>query len=151
MFNALFSWLYKGGPVMMPILLLSIIGTTLIIERFKYLKKVNSLFVKNERVVLECYDDKANRFFMVFVGALNVGKMIFNFDSSIQTNARILQKQTYTYDDLIFQKGDELGYFEMGSTIVMIFERDYIDFEASLNQKIKFGDSIATRISSKDS
>jgi phosphatidylserine decarboxylase len=40
---------------------------------------------------------------MIMVGALNVGRIIVK-------------------EGLSFQKGDELGYFNLGSTIVMLIE-----------------------------
>lgn len=36
----MFNWFFKGGPVMIPIIILSVASSILIIERFKYLKKM---------------------------------------------------------------------------------------------------------------
>ncbi|NOX14456.1 MAG: phosphatidylserine decarboxylase, partial [Epsilonproteobacteria bacterium] len=41
----------------------------------KWLRKIPSLFVENERVILECKMQNDKLFYMVFIGALNVGKM----------------------------------------------------------------------------
>ena len=39
-------------------------------------------------MILECtYEDKL--FYMVFVGALNVGQMVFNFEKQVETNNEI--------------------------------------------------------------
>ncbi len=54
---------------------------------FTYLNKQDSLFVENERVIAECKTDEGKLFYMVFVGALNVGKMIFTFEDKIKTNS----------------------------------------------------------------
>lgn len=107
---------------------------------FKYLRKVPQLFCKNERVVLKCKSSELGVFYMVFVGALNVGKMVFNFDANIQTNANLTNKINYTYSKLHVAKGDELGYFKMGSTIVMLFEKS-LNFSKQ-NQNIKFGEDL---------
>lgn len=109
---------------------------------FTWLKKIEGLFVENERVVLECYTKENRLFYMVFVGALNVGKMAFTFDKKIQTNAKSSLQQCYLYDDLFVSKGDELGHFEMGSTIVMLFEKDSIDLELEGISHVKFGQPI---------
>jgi len=105
----------------------------------KWLQKVNGLFCENERVVLECYTEKNTLFYMVFVGALNVGKMNFTFDASIQTNAKASLQQCYMYPHLFLKKGEELGRFEMGSTIVMLFEKETFSLLAHDNEPIRFG------------
>jgi len=109
---------------------------------FTWLKKIEALFVENERVVLECYTKENRLFYMIFVGALNVGKMAFTFDKKIQTNAKASLQQCYLYDDLFISKGDELGHFEMGSTIVMLFEKDSINLELEGISHVKFGQPI---------
>ncbi|AFL68117.1 phosphatidylserine decarboxylase [Sulfurospirillum barnesii] len=109
---------------------------------FKWLRKIEGLFVENERVVLECYTKENQLFYMVFVGALNVGKMAFNFDKTIQTNAKGNLQQCYSYDNLWLKKGEELGMFEMGSTIVMLFEKESISLELESVSHVKFGQTL---------
>jgi len=110
---------------------------------FKWLKKVPELFVENERVVLECYTKDEKLFYMVFVGALNVGKMQFVFDNTIQTNVKFLGEQFYIYKDLWLNKGDELGRFDMGSTIVMLFEKNMVELDCNSNTLVKFTQKVA--------
>lgn len=114
---------------------------------FTWLKKVQGLFVENERVVLECFTKENKLFYMIFVGALNVGKMTFTFDKTIQTNAKASIQHCYLYHDLEIAKGDELGHFEMGSTIVMLFEKETINFELGGITHVKFGQPIGGLIS----
>jgi phosphatidylserine decarboxylase len=104
-----------------------------------WLRKVEGLFCENERVILECYTEDAKLFYMVFVGALNVGKMCFTFDKTIQTNAKASLQQYYMYDNLWMKKGQELGHFEMGSTIVMLFEKESFKTHVSQDAPIRFG------------
>ncbi|MEA3513703.1 MAG: phosphatidylserine decarboxylase, partial [Campylobacterota bacterium] len=72
---------------------------------FTYLKKQENLFIENERVILECKTTEDKLFYMVFVGALNVGKMIFNFEPKVNTNSDVYNTQVYKYDDLHIKKG----------------------------------------------
>ena len=130
-------------PVDMQILKVVHVPGLLYPVNLKYLNKVFDLFVKNERVILECKTDEGKLFYMVFVGALNVGKMRFNFDERIQTNAKKESITTYHYADIHLKKGEELGRFEMGSTIVIFFEKGMINLTCERMQKIKFGDRVA--------
>ena len=108
-------------------------------------KKEKNLFVKNERVILECeYDGKL--FYMIFVGALNVGQMVINFEPSIETNKDANIVNCYEYENLYIKKGDEIGYFKMGSTVVMIWEENFVKLKNLENQKVRFGSIIADKI-----
>lgn len=105
---------------------------------FRYLKKELGLFVQNERVILECFKgDKL--FYMVFVGALNVGEMVFEFEPRVETNKKPDDIVVYEYEDLQIKKGDCLGYFKMGSTVVMLWENNSINLNDLTNQKVNFG------------
>lgn len=112
---------------------------------FKYLNKEIGLFVQNERVILECFDENGKLFYMVFVGALNVGQMVFDFEPRVETNKDVSEIKCYEYDDLYVKKGDCLGYFKMGSTVVMFWEKDSVDIENLTDQKIIFTQKIATK------
>ncbi len=113
---------------------------------FKYLRKVPKLFIKNERVILECIDSANRLFFMVLVGALNVGKMTLSFDERIRTNSDTRQIQVYDYENVTLKRGEELGMFMMGSTIVMLFEEGSVDLVENLEgRKVRFGDVVANR------
>lgn len=108
------------------------------------LKKRLNLFVENERVVIECEATKnKKRFFMVLVSALNVGVMKVNFIPQLQTNADVQKPTLYEFDELYLNKGDDFGCFEMGSTIVIVSEKEMMEVVAKQGQKVKFGETIA--------
>ena len=110
----------------------------------KFLLKIPNLYAKNERVILKCKMRNGGIFWMVFVGALNVGKMRFDFDARIQTNACASRSETlYEYENLNFKKGDHLGNFELGSTIVLVAQSEFLKFEISADTSVKFGQKIA--------
>lgn len=106
------------------------------------LKRISNLYAKNERVVLKCKMKNDKILWMVFVGALNVGKIKFDFDERIQTNAMANFSQSYKYNELYVLKGEQLGMFELGSTIVLISQANSVEYNLSNGKKIKFGDSI---------
>ena len=113
---------------------------------FTYLNKQENLFIENERVILECKTSDDKLFYMVFVGALNVGKMVFTFEPKVNTNSDVTEIKEYQYDNLHINKGDCLGYFEMGSTVLMFWEKDMVNIENLVNQKVRFGDIVANNI-----
>ncbi len=110
---------------------------------FTYLNKQENLFIENERVILECIANDGKVFYMVFVGALNVGKMVFTFEPKVETNSDVSEIKVYEYDDLTIKKGDCLGYFKMGSTVLVFWEKDMVDLKDLINQKVKFGDIVS--------
>lgn len=109
----------------------------------KWLNKKASLFTRNERVVLECETANKVKFFLVFVGALNVGKMRFFFDENINTNFKTDKQTLYIYKNLHVKQCDELGYFEMGSTVLFFGEKDKFSLHAKQGEKIKYNDILA--------
>ena len=110
----------------------------------KFLLKIPNLYAKNERVILKCKMRNGGILWMVFVGALNVGKMRFDFDARIQTNACASRAEAlYEYENLNFKKGDHLGNFELGSTIVLVAQSEFLKFETPTDTSVKFGQKIA--------
>ena len=76
------------------------------------------------------------------MGALNVGKMKFSFDDRIQTNAVANFTQIYEYENLHIKKGERLGNFELGSTIIILSEKDVIEYNLFENKELKFAEAI---------
>jgi len=109
---------------------------------FKYLQKVPHLFIENERVIVEGEVD-GKLIFLVLVGALNVGKMVIHFEKDIETNQKANYTKKYTYTDLTLKKGEEFGYFKMGSTLVMISQKDLLQLYVYESSRVRFGDRIA--------
>jgi phosphatidylserine decarboxylase len=107
---------------------------------------IPSLFTINERV---CLYGKWNHGFISYnaVGATNVGSIVINFDEKLKTNqwfSRSTTKNNHKYmKPKKINKGDEIGYFKLGSTIVVIIEvpKD-VKYNKSINSKVKVGDTL---------
>lgn len=108
----------------------------------KYLGKIANLYTKNERVSLKCQCDR-RIFWLVFVGAQNVGKMRFCFDESLQSYAKNSHNFTQKYENLFCKKGEELGRFELGSTIIVLAQKGLLNLSLKEGQALKFGEKIA--------
>lgn len=106
---------------------------------------IQSLFPKNERLIT-FLQTEYGKIAVVKVGASNVGKIRVTYDNNIVTNSWIRFSKETEYKDvsIYIQKGGELGRFEMGSTVILIFERDTVDFLDSiqLNEKTQYGNVI---------
>jgi len=109
---------------------------------FPLLRNKKDLFIENERVVLSCEDMKGRTQVLVLVGALNVGKMVLTFEPRIKTNSDIREPQHYTYNNLSLSRGELFGWFEMGSTVLVFFQKRSFVPEVAINQKVMFGDVI---------
>lgn len=110
---------------------------------FPSLRKRVNLFIENERVVLLCETPSKKRFYMVLVSALNVGVMQVSFEPKIQTNAIATTPQFYEFDNLNIDKGSDFGCFEMGSTIVIVAEKDMLELKIKAGDTVKYGKTIA--------
>jgi phosphatidylserine decarboxylase len=97
---------------------------------------VPRLFARNERV-LTLFDTDFGQFALVLVGALNVGSMATVWAGDITPAARrvvtTLPNQTVSLD-----KGAELGRFNMGSTVILLFQAQ----RAQWNLSVRAGASV---------
>lgn len=80
-------------------------------------QNIDQLFCVNERIVCWLGEEAI----LVAVGATLVGKVKLAFDAELTTNMKNAQPILKNYNfERIFQKGEELGYFEFGSTVILI-------------------------------
>jgi phosphatidylserine decarboxylase len=107
------------------------------------LKNRLNLFIENERVVIQCKTSDEKIFYMVLVGALNVGVMQVSFEPGIKTNVSVTHPTAYEYEDLHLKKGENFGCFEMGSTIVIISEEKMFDLHVKSGDNVRFAQTIA--------
>ncbi len=106
---------------------------------------IPGLFARNERVV--CVFDTANGpFVMTLVGATIVGSMATVWHGVVNP-PRSPQVRNWTYDeqDIVLKKGDELGRFLLGSTVVMLFPKDKLGFNPAWQPAgpVRLGESMA--------
>nr|XP_044988338.1 phosphatidylserine decarboxylase proenzyme, mitochondrial isoform X2 [Jaculus jaculus] len=114
---------------------------------------IKELFCHNERVVLTG-DWKHGFFSLTAVGATNVGSIRIYFDRDLHTNSPRYSKGSYNDFSFVthankegvpMRKGEHLGEFNLGSTIVLIFEapKDF-NFKLKTGQKIRFGEALGS-------
>ena len=112
---------------------------------------VPNLFARNERVVCEFESTQHGSFVMVLVGATIVGSMatvwheaLDGVKNGIINPPRSNNIRTWSYADknIVLKQGDEMGRFLLGSTVVMLFEKDALQFNADWQpaRSIKLGE-----------
>ena len=107
---------------------------------------VPDVFARNERVV--CYFDTPNgKLAVIFVGAMIVGSMTTAWHGVVNPARTRKQAHTWHYEDgKTFQQADELGYFSLGSTAIVLMQGQSWAWAESLTTDgaICLGDSLAT-------
>lgn len=94
---------------------------------------VKNLFARNERVVC-VFDTELGPMSVILVGALIVGSMATQWAGQITpAKPRQISVTEYQGDDAItLEKGAELGYFSLGSTVIVLFGPNHMQWQAEL-------------------
>ena len=113
---------------------------------------VPDLFARNERVVCEFSSAEHGSFIMVLVGATIVGSMATSWhdgENGIVNPPRTSNIRVWSYQDqnINLKQGDEMGKFLLGSTVVMLFEKDTLKFNETWKAEsaIKLGEMMAIK------
>ena len=89
-------------------------------------RTLSKLFVRNERLI-SLFHCKNKIAAMVMVGASNVGSMRVNYEKSLYTNSWQRKAHSKHYQrPFPFSRGAEFGRFEMGSTVILLFEKNML-------------------------
>jgi phosphatidylserine decarboxylase len=108
---------------------------------------VNRLFARNERVVNLLKNASAGDFFVIFVGALFVGSMETVWHGPITPpHGGFLKRWEYESNNaaLSLHKGQEMGRFNMGSTVILLFKPGTVRWngELAVDMPVKMGQKL---------
>jgi len=108
----------------------------------KTVNKVNGVFARNERLVC-LFDTVFGRVACVLVGAIFVGSMETSWQGQV-TPPYGKKVKVYDYTEKEFElfKGDELGRFNMGSTVIMLLPETTPALKLQSGQELKMGQSL---------
>ncbi|MCH9646204.1 MAG: archaetidylserine decarboxylase [Proteobacteria bacterium] len=103
---------------------------------------VENLFARNERVV--CYfQTQFGLCAFVLVGAIFVGSMQTVWEGQINPPyQKQVQHFDYTDQDINLKKGEEMGRFNMGSTVVMLMPNQDNALNLNAGQTVQMGESL---------
>ncbi len=111
---------------------------------------VPGLFARNERVVCTFESTQHGRFVMVLVGATIVGSMAtvwHEAQDGMINPPRPGKILTWDYSNrfIRLKKGEEMGRFLLGSTVVMLFEKDVLSFHRSwqAGKPVRLGEAMS--------
>ena len=108
-------------------------------------KTVSRIFARNERVVAN-FDTEFGRMAMVLVGAINVAAIETVWDGLVTPpKGKSVARKTYNDTEIVLKKGEEMGRFNMGSTVVLLFESSQPALTETLveNLPVKMGQAIS--------
>jgi phosphatidylserine decarboxylase len=107
-------------------------------------RSVPGLFARNERVAA-IFDTEAGPMALVLVGAIFVSS-IETVWHGVVTPPTAPSVQTWHYDDkpITLKKGEEIGRFNMGSTIIVLFGKDKVQWlnKFKADQLVNLGEMV---------
>jgi len=115
-------------------------------------ERVEGLFCINERLTSQIRLADGSEVLVVKVGATNVGRIGVVYNEDLLTNSGKLSRENKRMDwvpDRLysFERGDELGRFEMGSTVILVVDKKIRErhpdlFKSRLGQAVKVGEAL---------
>ena len=103
---------------------------------------IDQVFARNERLV--CYfDTEFGEIALVMVGAIFVGSMETSWEGQITPPYNNSVKAfDYSSSQIKLSKGEELGRFNMGSTVILLLPHDSPNMNIESNKTLKMGQSL---------
>lgn len=112
-------------------------------------RAVPRVFARNERLICE-FNTSIGRVAVILVGALHVGSIETVHCGEVNPPPRRHKRPEIIAEGVgrAFDKGAELGRFNMGSTVVLLFERGRIHWDDSMkpNATVQLGRPIARTV-----
>lgn len=112
-------------------------------------RTVPRLFARNERVV-NLFNTEQGPMAVIMVGAIFVASMDTVWAGTVAPAAQRITQWHYTADHqtlkIDLDRGEEMGRFNMGSTVVLLFGQDVLNWASSLAPgiKVQMGQILAT-------
>lgn len=111
-------------------------------------RNVTGLFARNERII-NIFTTEFGMMALVMIGALCVGSMETVWAGTVApVKPREIDTLNYARDSIYLKKGQELGRFNMGSSVILLFETDRMEWLADLKagDTVRMGQELGRRI-----
>ena len=106
---------------------------------------IKGIFARNERVVAT-FDTDFGPMAMVLVGAINVAAIETVWDGLITPpKGKTMTNKNFSDQEIKLSKGEEMGRFNMGSTVILVFADGAPDLSHNLqtDQALKLGEALS--------
>ncbi len=107
-------------------------------------KTTPKIFTRNERVLC-LFNTEIGRLAVIFVGAINVAAIETVWDGVITPPRAKKPIHTHYNPPIMLERGMEMGRFNMGSTVIVLTEREKVSFNnLQIEQRVLFGQELGT-------
>ncbi|HLD16672.1 MAG TPA: archaetidylserine decarboxylase [Coxiellaceae bacterium] len=102
---------------------------TLFSVNTRAVSNIPNLFARNERVIC-VFETESGLMSVILVGAMIVGSIQTIWTQSrIPNHAKGIHQWDFENQTIVLEKGAELGHFEMGSTVVVLFQANRVRWD----------------------
>ncbi len=110
-------------------------------------RNVPGLFARNERVVC-LFDTPLGRMALVLVGATIVGSMATVWHGQVNPpRTGRVRRWDYAPDQVVLRQGEEMGLFQLGSTVIVLAERGAVQWlpQWRAERPVRMGEAMGQR------
>ena len=93
---------------------------------------VPNLFARNERLVCEFKSEQLGHFSVIFVGAMLVAGIETVWSGMEKPGPGAVRETDYSDQSISFSKGDEIGRFKFGSTVILLFPENSVTLSKNI-------------------
>ena len=107
---------------------------------------IPNLFARNERLVCEFQSEQLGRFSVILVGAMLVAGIETVWSGMEKPGPGVIRETDFSDQNLSFAKGDEMGRFKFGSTVILLFPEGCVSLEENIKplNPVVMGEKFAT-------
>lgn len=102
----------------------------------KMADKIPTLFAENERLVT-LFETEYGKIILILVGAINVSSIETVWEGEITPPyGKTLHYRSWEEKEITLKKGEELGRFNMGSTVIVITENGQLSLDPKIKEQL---------------
>jgi phosphatidylserine decarboxylase len=108
------------------------------------INRVSDLFAKNERVV-NIFNTEAGPMALILIGSIFSSSIETVWDGVITPSPKSeIRQWNYPFNPPFAKKGEEMGRFNLGSTVIVLFSKDKVKWETNLvpGSRVQMGELI---------
>jgi phosphatidylserine decarboxylase len=110
----------------------------------KTTEALTGLFTRNERLVCHFRSQQIGDFSVIFVGAMLVAGIETLWGGLEAPGPGAVRETDYSDKNLIYSRGDEIGRFKFGSTVILLFQKSVVKLGRTIQPatNVRMGEKI---------